>query len=174
MQFTKIFMAAALAAFASANTVDMVSQDSKTRQIIFTPQAGSPSIPSVTLNGGETKTVDFPSGWIGNWYAVIDGETNVPGMLGEVRWDGWNSLNYFDISAIVNSGDIHNVKELYPKGSSTPASGCQTFPCANAYNLPDDIQTKTTTEKELVCLIGDLTTAKRQHSRDVFSRSYRG
>jgi hypothetical protein len=165
----KLFGAFALASLAAANTVDMVSQDSVDRTIIFTPQIGSSEIPSVELKGGETKTVSFPQGWIGNWYTVAAGEANVPGMLGEVRWDGFGGNHFFDVSAIVQPDDHHNVKIMYPKNAKTPTSGCQTFPCANAYNLPDDIQTKSTTESELVCLIGDLSPTQRRHPRDVFS-----
>lgn len=170
MQFYKALTLAALAAIATANTVDMVSQDNKSRQVHFVPQEGSPEIPSMTLSGGETKTATFPDGWIGNWYCVIDGEEDTGnGMLGEVRWNGDSGLTYFDVSAIVNPDDHHNVKELYPKSSKEPLSGCQTFPCSNAYNEPDDIQTKSTPETELECLIGDLSTSKRRYARNVFA-----
>lgn len=88
-------------------------------------------------------------------------------MLGEVRWDGFSGENYFDVSAIVNPNDHDGVKMLYPKSSKTPLSGCQTFPCSNAYNLPDDIQTLSTPETELECLIGTKSGAKRRHARQM-------
>jgi len=171
MQFTKAFLVAALAAFVGANTVDMVSQDNVDRTIIFTPQEGSPELPSMKLKGGETQTATFPDKWIGNWYVRPEGQDEgKPGMLGEVRWNGWERLNYFDVSAIVDPDDHHGVKEIYPKNSKVPLSGCQTYPCDNCYNLPDDIATMSTTESELVCLIGDLDTTKRRHARDVFNK----
>jgi hypothetical protein len=166
MQFWQSLpIATLLAVVAAANTVDMVSQDSTNRQVIFTPQEGSPEIPSMDLPGGATKVATFPDGWIGNWYTVSEGKENKPGMLGEVRWDGFSGSNFFDVSAIVNPDDHDGVKMLYPKNSKTPMSGCQTFPCSNAYNLPDDIQTLSTPETELECLIGTKAGAKRRHAR---------
>jgi len=167
MQF-KTLTLAALAAFATANTVDMVSQDNVNREIHFTPQIGSPELDTIALAGGETKTATFPEGWVGNWYAVTEGTADPgKGMLGEIRWNGWQGLNFFDVSAIVDPEDHHGVKELYPKNAKTPLSGCQEFPCDNCYNLPDDIATMSTTESELVCLIGDLSPTQRRHARDV-------
>jgi len=175
MKFFKAFGLAAFAAAAAANTVDMVSQDSTDRTVKFVPQFGSPELPELRLEGGKTVTAKFPEGWIGNWYAVRDGDkSDGNGMLGEIRFDGMNGNTFFDISAIVNPNDVHNVKILHPKESKTPVSGCQEFPCDNAYNKWDDIQTKSTTEKDLVCLIGDLSPDEerrrrheRRHPRDV-------
>jgi len=166
MRFFKSLAFAALAAGAAANTVDMVSQDSVDRTVRFVAQIGSPGLPDLRLEGGKTVTAEFPDGWIGNWYAIRDGDkSDGNGMLGEIRFDGFNGSTFFDVSAIVNPDDIHNVKIIYPKESKTPISGCQTFPCDNAYNLPDDIQTKSTTEHELVCLIGDLAETERRQPR---------
>jgi len=167
MQFFKSLSFAALIALTTANTVDMVSQDSVDREVIFVAQKGSPPIPGFTLKGGETKTASFPDGWIGNWYTLRPEDEKKDGMLGEVAWNGAEGKTFFDVSAIVNPNDHHNVKILYPKGSKSPESGCQTFPCANAYNMPDDEQTKVTEEKELVCLIGDVGGGAKRHPRDV-------
>jgi len=169
MQFSwQALPLATLVALATANTVNMVSQDGTSRKIVFTPQEGSPPIPSMDLPGGATKEATFPQGWIGNWYAVSEGKPDKPGMLGEVRWDGFGGQNFFDVSAIVNPDDHEGVKELYPKQSKNPLSGCQTFPCSNAYNKPDDIQTMSTTEKELECLIGNLSGGgRRRHARQM-------
>lgn len=173
MQFFKTLTVAALTALAAANTVDMVSQDSTGREIIFVSQEGSPELPKMRLEGGETKTATFPEGWIGNWYAVRDGdESDGNGMLGEIRFDGWGGMQYFDVSAIVKPDDTHNVKMLYPKVSQTPNSGCQTFPCDNAYNNWDDVQTKATNEHDFICLIGDLDTTARRHPRDMLTRKW--
>jgi hypothetical protein len=166
MRFSTLFVAA-FAALASANTVEFVNQDSLTRTIYFTAQAGLETVPSLTLTGHANSTVTIPTGWIGNWYSVTEGASLVPGMLGEVRFDGWNGLTYYDISAIVNSKDINGVKELFPKIALTPVSGCQAFPCSNAYNNPDDVETQATMEKDLVCLLGTkATTTRRAHARD--------
>jgi hypothetical protein len=167
MRFSTLFVAA-FAALTSANTVEFINQDSLTRTVYFTAQEGLAAVNSITLVGKANATVTIPTGWIGNWYSVTEGKAVVPGMLGEVRFDGWNGLTYYDISAIVAPQDNNGVKILYPKTALTPISGCQTFPCANAYNLPDDIQTQATMEKDLVCLLGTKTagTTRRAHARD--------
>ena len=163
MKFFKALGIASFAAFAAANTVDMVSQDSIDRTVKFVPQEGSPELPELRLEGGKTVTAEFPEGWIGNWYTVRDGdESDGNGMLGKIRFNGWGGLNYFDVSAIVKPDDVHNVKIIYPKREQAPVSGCQTFPCDNAYNNWDDIQTKSSPESEFVCLIGDLSSNARQ------------
>jgi hypothetical protein len=173
MKFFKAVLALAAAGYAAANTVDMVSQDNIGRTIKFVPQEGSPELPELRLEGGETVTAEFPKGWIGNWYTVRDGdESDGNGMLGEIRFDGWGGLNYFDVSAIVKPDDVHNVKIMYPKNAQTPTSGCQTFPCDNAYNNWDDVQTKSSPEKEFVCLIGDLDTVARRHARDMLTKRW--
>lgn len=151
---TALSAIAALAALASANTVRFESTDDVDRKVIFTPSAGLPSIKSVRVKAHQTVTVNFPRGWIGNWYSVSNGKANVPGMLGEVTFQGWNDLTYFDVSAIVNPGDHVGVAELYPAGRPEPVSGCKFWPCNNAYYLPDDVQTKTTEEVDLVCTLG--------------------
>ncbi len=179
--FIKTAVAAALAAIVAANTVDMVSQDSAGRTVYFVPQEGSPEIPSLRLDGGETVTAEFPDRWIGNFYAVrdeadrddtdgVDGN----GMLGEVRFDGSDGLNFFDVSAIVAPDDAHNVKVMYPKNEKSPTSGCQNYDteCPNAYNYSDDIQTKSSEENEFVCLIGDLEATKRRHAREIFTKRW--
>jgi len=161
--FSKLILAAsALASVAVANSVDFVNQDSTARTIVFTPQEGLQEIPSIVVPGNQDVTQAFPSGWIGNFYSVSEGSPDVPGMLGELRWDGFAGSNFFDVSAIVNPNDIQGVKQLYPKFSLLPVSGCQTFPCANAYNKPDDLATLSTPDTELVCLLGNLTPQQRR------------
>ncbi|KAH8805893.1 hypothetical protein F5884DRAFT_464413 [Xylogone sp. PMI_703] len=161
--FSKVVLAtAAIASMAAANTITFVNQDSTARTIVFTPSAGLPEIPSLKLAGSATEVQQIPTGWIGNWYSVSDGQPNVPGMLGEVAFDAWNGIHFFDVSAIVNPNDHNGVKEIFPKNQNTPMSGCQeTWPCPNAYNLPDDIATLSTTDPDLVCLVGNLSKRKR-------------
>ena len=163
MQFTSaLFAATALFSLASANTVEFINQDSTTRNIVFTAQEGLATVDNIVLEGKGTANVTFPDSWIGNWYSYNDGAANVPGMLGEVRWNGFAGSNYFDVSAIVNPTDTEGVKMIFPKNSNTPLSGCQTFPCSNAYNQPDDIATLSTSDDTLVCLVGNLSNERRR------------
>ncbi|KAF7948071.1 uncharacterized protein EAE97_003482 [Botrytis byssoidea] len=164
MQFATSILAvsAALATIVSAGSVHFVNQDSTTRTLVFTPTSGCAEIASLTVSGDSTANQTFPTGWIGNWYSVSEGADNTSGMLGEVCFDSWGGMTYFDVSAIVNPDDVHGVKEMFPLNTGTPMSGCQTFPCDNAYNLPDDIQTQATDSDELVCLLGNLATSKRE------------
>ena len=160
--FSTIFAATALATIASAGSVHFVNQDNTQRTIIFTPNAGLEVLPELVIAGSETANQTFPTGWIGNWYSVSEGQENVPGMLGEVRFDGFAGATYFDVSAIVNPNDNNGVKQIFPLHSSDPVSGCQTFPCANAYNKWDDIATLSTDGGDLVCLLGTVSNERRR------------
>ena len=139
---------------ALANTVTFKSQDNIDRQVIFTANAGLEAVPAVQVPGGQDVTVAIPQGWLGNWYAVSEGSPNVPGMLGEVAFNGYADVTFFDVSAIVNPNDMNGVKEIYPANSASPTSGCQVFPCNNAYYVWDDVQTKATQENDLICTLG--------------------
>lgn len=181
MQFinTILLAATALASFAAANTVDFVNQDNTIRHIVFTSQedTGAAKIPDLIVPGLGTVSQTFPTGWIGNWFSYNDGQFHELGMLGEVRFDGWNGIVFFDVSAIVNSTDTEGVKMLYPKGlspsfSSTPVSGCQTEVCTNRYNNWDDVATKATTITDLVCLLGNLANPERKRAAKVYPRSF--
>lgn len=165
MQLIKTLGVAAFITLATANSVEMVSQDKTDRTVKFVPQEGNKDIPEIQLKGGETKTATFPEHWKGNWYAQRPQDHNDNGMLGEVSFDN-GGKTFFDVSAIVNKDDTHNVKMLMPKQSKSPSSGCQNFPCDNVYQNPDDQQTKGTEEKDLTCLIGDKSGSKR-HPRDL-------
>jgi hypothetical protein len=64
------------------------------------------------------------------------------------------------VSAIVNPSDLNGVKELYPVSESaakekTAVSGCTLFPCAKVYYHPDDVQTVTSLETDLICTLGN-------------------
>jgi len=174
MQFTSALLAAATAFFslAAANTVEFINQDGTTRHIVFTAQSGLPSIDAITVEGHGTANVSFPDSWIGNWYSYNEGSANVPGMLGEVRWNGFAGANYFDVSAIVDPNDVNGVKMIFPKNSNTPLSGCQSFPCSNAYNKPDDVATLSTTDDTLVCLLGNLSNERRRSSISRMPREF--
>lgn len=155
MQFATALLAmAAAATTVAANTVTFWTLDDVTRTIVFTPSAGNAEIDSVTVNSEKNTTVTFPDGYIGNYYAVQEGAESAPGMLGEVTFGGWGGLTYFDVSAIVNPADHDNVKQMWPVKAHEPMSGCEVFPCNNAYYLPDDVQTKVTEEVDLISTLG--------------------
>jgi len=156
MRFSFAVVMASLWALASANTVEFVNQDPITRTIYFTQQEGLASIDPAVIAGLTNCTVEFPVSWIGNFFSVSEDADIVPGMLGELRWDGWGGINWFDVSAIVNPNDMNGVKTISPKYAGSPYSGCENYEggCDNAYYAPNDIQTKSTTDKDLVCTLG--------------------
>lgn len=161
MMFRALVSLTLSAVLVAANAVTFVSLDGIHRTIYFTASVPHPYVHQVRVPAYDTVTVDMPWSWIGNWYSVSDGKPNVPGMLGEVTFQGWNDLTYFDVSAIVNPDDHEGVKEMFPEMSDDYRSGCNPFPCNNAYYLPDDVQTKTTEETDLVCTLGRGYIAKR-------------
>jgi hypothetical protein len=158
MHFSFTVFLASLTVLASAqNTVEFINQDKTTRTIYFTQQEGLAAIDPVTITGLAKYTVTFATGWIGNWFSVSEGAAVVPGMLGEVSWNGWDGLTWFDVSAIVNPNDCDGVKTISPKSSGTPYSGCENYEngCDNVYYAADDVQTKSTLETTLVCTLGN-------------------
>jgi len=176
MQFinTILFAAAALASMATAkNVVTFVNQDSVPKTVVFTANAGLKQIAPLALDGLTVVDQPFPNGWTGNWYTYSKGAANKPGMLGEVNFQGWNGLTYFDVSGIVNPTDAEGVKMLYPTQadktkSAAVTSGCQhsgAAYCVNQYNAPDDIATKSTPKTTLTCLIGNLSDDSQSNTR---------
>jgi len=161
--FSTVLASVALASFTMAqNTVTFVNQDSNDRTIYFSPSAGLSEIEPFPLPGNSAATQTFPDNWIGNFFSINDGEDIIPGMLGEFSFNAWNGITFFDVSAIVNPNDNKGVKEIFPKNSNFPMSGCQEFPCDNCYNLPDDEATKSSTEQDFICLVGTLESSKRR------------
>jgi hypothetical protein len=156
MHFTTTLMTMlASAAAVSAASVTFWTLDDVERTIYFTPNPGSEEIESVTVSNKQKKKVEFPDVYVGNFYAVPKGSENVPGMLGEINFSGWGGLTYFDVSAIVDPSDHSNVKQMWPAKGKSPMSGCEKFPCDNCYWLPDDVQTKTTEEVDLITTLGE-------------------
>ncbi len=158
MQFINRLLAAtaALASLAHAvNSVTFVSQDSTGRTVYFTGNPGKAAIPPVKVSGNGQVRVEFPYNWIGNFFSISDGKPVIPGMLGEVAFNEWGDLTYFDVSAIVDPNDWEGVKTMYPASGREPTSGCERFPCNNAYYLPDDLQTKAVQESDLICTLGN-------------------
>jgi len=151
MYFSTAIVALASATIASAAKVSFWTLDGVQRTVYFT---GSSNIDPVVVNGDKRVSVEFPDVYQGNFYAVKDGAENVPGMLGEVNFSGWDGLTYFDVSAIVDPTDTDNIKQMWPAGIRTPMSGCESFPCDNAYWHPDDVQTKATDSTHIVVSLG--------------------
>lgn len=96
-----------------------------------------------------------------------------------VTFQGWNDLTYFDVSAIVNPSDHDGVKQMYPATEleakvKAAISGCLVFPCATAYYLPDDIQTVTTKETDIIVTLGNSAAdvAARDAQPMLVSRNY--
>jgi hypothetical protein len=154
MQFTKFTSLLSLAALASANSVLFKSLDNVDRTIFFTGNAGLDQIQPTEVPAGQSVKVYFPTGWTGNFYSVSNGADNVPGMLGEVAFNAWNDITFFDVSAIVNPNDHVGIKQLWPASAAIPTSGCVVFPCDNAYYVWNDAQTKSTGESDLICTLG--------------------
>jgi len=187
MQFinTILLAATALASMASAaqNFVMFVNQDTTTtKHIVFTANAGLPPVDTLVLRPGETTTQNFPDSWIGNFYSYDQGSANVPGMLGEVRFNGYVGDTYYDISSIVNPDDNKGIKILYPfkdhatmklsqLDKSPVVSGCETSGCKNQYNSPNEQKTLSTSDPGLVCLVGNLP-SKRRRTGELFTRDY--
>ncbi|XXH00545.1 Anaphase-promoting complex subunit 8 [Hypoxylon texense] len=178
--FTQIAaFAAAAATLASANSLTFVNQDDTTRTIVFTPNAGLQKLDDVTIQGNDQVKVDIPIGWIGNAYSVSEGAQDVPGMLAEVTFQGWDDKTYFDVSAIVNGNDKDGVKQMYPATQVNSlvkelVSGCTNFPCNTAYYQPDEIQTVSTDEVDLVVTLGNSASdlAAREAEPKLVARHY--
>ncbi|KJZ75020.1 hypothetical protein HIM_05506 [Hirsutella minnesotensis 3608] len=159
MQFTSSIMAlSAFVAASQAASVTFWTLDNAQRTIYFVPNPGSPDMSPQVVGNHENTTVNFADNWVGNFYAVPDGQDNKPGMLGEVQFSGWLGKTYFDVSAIVDGNDHNNVKQMWPKNGQKPMSGCEVFPCNNCYWLSDDHQTKVTDETDLMTTLGSGTT----------------
>lgn len=163
-----------VAAAQAENILRFVSTDSTDRTIYVTPNAGVEGVDPVSVAAGATVDVTLCESFIGNAYSISSGADNVPGMLAEVNFQGWNGYTYFDVSAIVDAADHDGVHMMYPAEAQTPTSGCETFPCNNAYYLADDVQTKTTTETVIIVTLGsgsNSTTAKRSDEGEAVARS---
>lgn len=170
MFFSLATIAALAAAAQATNIITFINTDSTDRTIYFTPNAGYSEMDPVDVSGLGTVNVTFESGYIGNAYAVTQGSTATAGMLAEVNFQGWLDLTYFDVSAIVDPTDVDNVRLMYPYNSPhTPTSGCDPFPCDNAYYNSDDVQTKTTDSTHLIVTLGTGSSNSTLDSRDVNS-----
>ena len=174
MHFFSAALAFTAATLVSANTLTFVNQDGTKRKVVITPSAGHEEINSIEVEANSQATVDFPDGWIGNAYSISEGREDSPGMLAEVTFQGWGGKTYYDVSAIVDATDHDGVKEMYPASEEGNAdkssfSGCKVFPCSTAYYQPDDIQTVSTEETDIIVTLGS---ASNVESRDVNIKYY--
>lgn len=154
MQYSALALLASATLARAVNQVTFVSMDETDRTIYFTPNSGLAAIDATDVPAGQNVTVTIPDSWIGNYYSVSSGSDNTPGMLGEVNFNSWGGLTYFDVSAIVDENDHSGVYMMYPVDTESPVSGCTSFLCDTLYRLPDDIQTKATTSTHLVTTLG--------------------
>ncbi|KAG9250653.1 DNase1 protein [Emericellopsis atlantica] len=143
------------AAIVSAGKVTFWTLDDQTRTVYFTSNENKFPMDPVTVSNVEKTTVDFADDFVGNFVAVPEGELYRDGMLGEVKFGGWGGMTFFDVSAIVVPDDKDNVHQMWPADSQSPMSGCEIFPCDNAYYIWDDVQTKATTEDHLITTLGE-------------------
>ncbi|KAL6849471.1 hypothetical protein ACO1O0_009011 [Amphichorda felina] len=151
---TVLALLGSAALVSAANKVTFRTLDDAKRTIYFTANDNEHSLDPVEVDNSEETTVEFPDEFVGNFYAVEKGKENKPGMLGEVKFSGKYGKTYFDVSAIVDPNDKNGVKQMWPAKSKTPMSGCEEFPCDNAYYLPDDVQTKVTEETHIITTLG--------------------
>ncbi|POS72274.1 DNase1 protein [Diaporthe helianthi] len=154
MQHITLALLASASLAAAANQITFLSMDDTDRTVHFTPNAGLAWLEPTDVPAGQNVTVTIPDYWIGNYYSISSGADNIPGMLGEVNFNSWGGLTYFDVSAIVDENDHNGVYMMYPIDSEHPVSGCTSFLCDTLYRLPDDIQTKATKSTHLVTTLG--------------------
>jgi len=163
MQFTyTAIVAAFVSAVAATNNLQFLNQDSTSRTIYFTSNPGMTTIEPLIVIGNSDANQTFDEGWTGNFYSVSDGAVNTPGMLGEIAWNSWDGITFFDVSAIVNPNDTEGIKQIFAADEPLNLSGCESFPCAHVYMQPDDVQTQSTTSTNLVCTLGNPPTSTRR------------
>ncbi|TLD12557.1 uncharacterized protein PgNI_02780 [Pyricularia grisea] len=155
---------------AGNNIITFTSVDSTDRTVIFTPSVGREEVPSVSVAGGQTVDVVFPHGWVGKYLAVSDDEDQLRllGVIGEVTFNGFGDMTYFDVSAIDDPSDQQGVRMLRPAGEDENTSGCLgDFPCDNAYVTPNDEQTKVTPGRHLIATLGREPLVRKEDGDDV-------
>ncbi len=80
----------------------------------------------------------------------------MPKVIAEVTFNGWDGYTWYDISSIDALDDNTGVRQMYMLDGSGTLSGCETFPCDNAYQLADDIQTRSSSSsRDVVVTAGD-------------------
>ncbi|PQE06869.1 DNase1 protein [Rutstroemia sp. NJR-2017a BVV2] len=156
----------------ATNTLTFHNLFSTPRLLQFVPVPASYAIPKRLIPAHSSFSISTPL-WNGLFKAVAP-DTSEHGpettVIGEVCFDCWQGITFFDVSAIWNCCDnsgVHwmgsvepsasgkGVQELWNQASAKgEISGCRTFPCDGVYNLPDDEQTKSTREDEIMVVLG--------------------
>ncbi|MHA7628841.1 hypothetical protein [Corallococcus sp. M7] len=115
------------------NTITLNNDGDKPMTVNFTPNAGEKAIDSVTLKPGESRTVQFPDNWSGNFRS--DNGDGKNATLGEVKFDGGFGNTYYDVSYI----EGHNTSmTIQPEGGGR-LSGTMDDLLASA---PDSVKAK--------------------------------
>ncbi|RKG96001.1 hypothetical protein D7X74_41715 [Corallococcus sp. CA047B] len=117
------------------NTMTLVNDGTTPMKVNFTPNAGDKAVDSVTLKPGETKTVQFPDGWSGNFRSDAGDGKNA--TLGEVKFDGGHGNTYYDVSYI----EGHNASMTMQPESGGRLSGTMKNLLDSA---PDSVKAKGT------------------------------
>ncbi|WP_223643440.1 hypothetical protein [Corallococcus sp. EGB] len=115
------------------NTITLSNDGDKPMTVNFTPNAGEKAIDSVTLKPGETRTVQFPDNWSGNFRSDKGDGKNA--TLGEVKFDGGFGNTYYDVSYI----EGHNTAMTIQPESGGRLSGTMENLLASA---PDSVKAK--------------------------------
>lgn len=76
-------------------------------------------------------------------------------MLGEVIFNGYMGLIFFDVFVIVNDCDISGVKMMWFRKLVSVILGCDVFFCGNEYIYFDEVQIKVIDEDYFMCSLGD-------------------
>lgn len=115
------------------NTITLSNDGNKPMTVNFTPNAGEKAIDPVTLQPGETKTVQFPDNWSGNFRSDKGDGKNA--TLGEVKFDGGFGNTYYDVSYI----EGHNTAMTIQPDGGGRLSGTMENLLASA---PDSVKAK--------------------------------
>ncbi|AFE04250.1 hypothetical protein COCOR_01726 [Corallococcus coralloides DSM 2259] len=115
------------------NTITLNNDGDKPMTVNFTPNAGEKPVDSVTLKPGESRTVQFPDNWSGNFRSDSGDGKNA--TLGEVKFDGGFGNTYYDVSYI----EGHNTAMTIQPDGGGRLSGTMDNLLANA---PDSVKAK--------------------------------
>ncbi|NOK23447.1 hypothetical protein [Corallococcus carmarthensis] len=115
------------------NTITLNNDGDKPMTVNFTPNAGEKAVDSVTLKPGESKTVQFPDNWSGNFRS--DNGDGKNATLGEVKFDGGFGQTYYDVSYI----EGHNAAMTMQAEGGGRLSGTMDNLLASA---PDSVKAK--------------------------------
>lgn len=151
--------AAPLKARQAAATLTFVNLDGQDRNVVVTGNPGTPASQFVAPGGARyALTMPANSGFNVRAVPVNSPEgIDVTGNLGEFTIGEYEGQNDFDVSSINNVRSDRNdgINTIVPE-SGAPVSGCPTYnvPCVNAYNQPNDVETKSTTDQNLFVYMG--------------------